>query len=56
MAGLVAPGLDPGAIPTVLALSPPDRDRRDKPGDDELAVTRFDPVTESMKRARAPEV
>jgi len=48
MAGLVAPGLDPGAIPIVWALSFPDRDRRDKPGDDELATTNFVPVTFAM--------
>jgi len=47
---LVMAGLVP-AIPIVLALSPPNRDRGDKPGDDELAVTRFDPVTEIMKHS-----
>src|SRR5215471_21150871 len=48
MAGLVAPGLGPGAIPIVWALSFPDRHRRDKPGDDELAATSFVPVTFAM--------
>src|SRR5262245_16441046 len=39
MAGLVP------AIPIVWAPSPADRDRRDKPGDDELAATSFAPLT-----------
>src|SRR5215468_3090130 len=44
---LVMAGLVP-AIPIVWALSFPDRDRRDKPGDDELAATSFVPVTFAM--------
>jgi len=39
MAGLVP------AIPIISAPYPPDRDRRDKPGDDEPAATSFAPVT-----------
>src|SRR5262249_35096031 len=39
MAGLVP------AIPTIGAPCPADRDRRDKPGDDELAATSFGPIT-----------
>ena len=35
MAGLVP------AIPTIQVLCPPDRDRRDEPGDDERAATIF---------------
>jgi len=41
---LVMAGLVP-AIPIVWAPSPADRDRRDKPGDDELAATNFAPLT-----------
>ena len=37
MAGLVP------VIPIIDAQCPPDRDRRDKPGDDEPAATRFAP-------------
>jgi len=49
MAGLVAPGLDPGAIPKIGVPCPPERDRPriksggDKPGDDECAATTFAP-------------
>jgi hypothetical protein len=35
------------AISMVGALCPPDRDRRDKPGDDETARHEFCPVTEA---------
>src|SRR5215467_1648940 len=38
MAGLVALGLDPGAIPIVEAPCQLDRDRRDEAGDDESAA------------------
>src|SRR5215510_1960347 len=41
---LVMAGLVP-AIPIVRTRSPPNRHRRDKPGDDELAATRFAAVT-----------
>jgi len=40
---LVMAGLIP-AIPIIGALCPPDRDRRDKPGDDEPAAASFAPV------------
>jgi hypothetical protein len=43
MAGLVP------AISLVGALCPPDRDRRDKPGDDEPARHEFCPVTIVMR-------
>jgi hypothetical protein len=36
-------GLVP-AIPIIKALCPCDRDRRDRPGDDELAATSFAPL------------
>jgi len=46
MAGLVP------AIPIVGAPCHPDRDRRDEPGDDEPAATRFAPVTFSRGGAK----
>jgi hypothetical protein len=36
------------AIPIVRALSPPDRDRGDKPGDDELAAASFAPLLKNQ--------
>src|SRR5713101_3093257 len=45
MAGLVP------AISIIGALCPPDRDRRDKPGDDAWATTSFAPVTSLPRRS-----
>jgi len=46
MAGLVP------AIPIIGAPCHPDRDRRDKPGDDQSAATRFASLTRSTSKRR----
>ena len=52
---LVMAGLVP-AIPMVGAMCPPDRDRRDEPGDDESGDARFSPLTANLNERLTAQI